>query len=58
MIRGFATGNQHFASNRLGYKSNQGTAKSFLERGFRETSAEPVKLGLSEGGVFQHSATS
>jgi len=52
MIRGFATANQRFAYNRLGYKSNQGTAKSLLERGFRETSAEPVKSGLSKGVFF------
>ena len=58
MIGGFASANQHFAFNRLGYESDQGTAKSLLERGFREASAEPVKSGLSEGGIFQHSATS
>ena len=58
MISGFASANQRLPFNRLGYKSDQGTAKSLLERGFREASAEPVKSGLSEGGIFQHSATS
>ena len=50
--------NQHSAFNHLGSKFDQGTAKSLLEWGFQEVSAEPVKSGLSEGGVFQHFATS
>jgi len=54
----FCIGRSTHAFNHLGYKFDQDIAKSLLESGFQEASAEPVKSGVSEGGIFQYLATS